>query len=141
MVAAVKRKRRRKTAAAKAVGGGEGSATTDGGSTESTVLLESWSNVDSRTESADDMQVDAAAGAESTVGRMQMVEEAINEAADLPDSAAAGVLPPGGGVQQRLERERDSARLEYARQMLWEEDYSSEGASSDGRVVWRKHSR
>ena len=64
------------------------------------------------------------------VGRMQVVEEAIDKAADLPGSA--GVLPPDGGVQQRLERELESARLEYARQMLREEDYSSEGAGSDG---------
>jgi hypothetical protein len=35
-------------------------------------------------------------------------------------------------VQQRLEKELGSAQLEYARQMLWEEEYSSEGASSDG---------
>ena len=61
-----------------------------------------------------------------------MVVEVIDEAADFHDSADAGVLPPDGGVQQRLEKELGSARLQHARQMLQEEDYSSEGASSDG---------
>ena len=36
------------------------------------------------------------------------------------------------GVQQKLEKELESARLQYSRQMLWEGDYSSEGAGSDG---------
>ena len=48
--------------------------------------------MDDQTEVADDMRIDAAAGAEAMVGIMQVVEEAINEAADLPDSADAGVL-------------------------------------------------
>ena len=34
------------------------------------------------------------------------------------------------GVQQRLEKELEPARLQYARQMLWKEDYSSEGAAT-----------
>ena len=61
--------------------------------------------MDDQTEPADDMRIGAAAGAESVVGRMRVEEEAINEAADLPDSADAGVLPPDGGVQQKLEIE------------------------------------
>ena len=72
---------------------------------ELTVLLESRSNLDRQTESADEMRMDAAVEAESTVGRMQVEEEAIDEAVDFPDPAASGVLPPDGGVQQRLERE------------------------------------
>ena len=35
-------------------------------------------------------------------------------------------------MQQRLERELECARLEYARRMLWEEDYCSEESGSDG---------
>ena len=76
--------------------------------------------------------MDAAGGAESVVGGMQTVEEAIDGEVGFRGSAGAGVLPPDGGVQQRLEKELESARLEYARQMLWEEEYSSEGAGSDG---------
>ena len=33
---------------------------------------------------------------------------------------------------QQLEQELECARLEYARQVLWEDDYSSEGAGNDG---------
>ena len=88
--------------------------------------------MDGRIESADDVGMDAAEGAESVVGGMQAVEEAIDEEADFQGSAGAGVLPSDGGVQQRLEKELESARLEYARQILWEEEYSSEGAGSDG---------
>ena len=99
MVATVMRKRKSKAAAAKAVGGGDGSTTADGCSTELIVLLESWSNVDNQAESGDNRRVDAAIGAESMVGRMQVVEEAIDKAADFLDSATAGVLPPDGGVQ------------------------------------------
>ena len=124
-------RRQRKIAARKAVGIGGSLESTDDGSTDSTVLLESRSNVDDRTESTDDVRMDAADGADSVVGRMQAVEEVLDEV-DRQGSADAGVLPPDGGVQQRLERELESARLEYARQMLWEEEYSSEGAGSDG---------
>ena len=58
--------------------------------------------------------------------------EVIDEAAGLHDFAGAGVLPPDGGVQQRLERELESARLQYARQYARQGDYSSERAGSDG---------
>ena len=53
-------------------------------------------------------------GQNSVVGRMQAVEEVIDEAADFHNSADAGVLPPDGGVtvQQRLEKELKSARLQ-----------------------------
>ena len=73
---------------------------------------------------------------------MQVVEEVIDEAVDLHDSTDAGVLPLDRGVQQRLEKELGSARLQCARQMLWEEDYSSEGAGSATatRGVWRNPS-
>ena len=57
MVAAVKRKRRRMAAATKAAGRGNGSTTTGSGSTNLTVLLESWSDVDDHAESVDDMRV------------------------------------------------------------------------------------
>ena len=63
--------------------------------------------------------MDAADGAESVLGRMQAVEEVIDEEADLQGFVGAGVLPPDGGVQ-RLEKELESARLKYARQMLRE---------------------
>ena len=104
MVVAVKKKKRKTqgAAAAKTVGGGDGLTTTDSlsGSTESTVMLESWSDVDDQAESGDDMQVDAADGAKSTVGRMQVVAEAIDETTDLLEDEVAGVLPPFGGVQK-----------------------------------------
>lgn len=51
-------------------------------------------------------------GAKSVVGRMQAVEEVIDEAADFHDSADAGVLLLDGGVQQRPEKELESARLQ-----------------------------
>ena len=41
---------------------------TDDSSTDPTVLLESRSDVDDRTEATDDMRMDAAGGAESVVG-------------------------------------------------------------------------
>ena len=132
MATAVKRRNRRKTARKKTAGVGGSLVSTDDGSTDSTVLLESRSDVDDRTESTDDMRMGAADGAESVVGRMQAVEEVIDEEADYQGSAGAEVLPPDGGVQQRLEKELESARLGYARQMLREEEYSSEGAGSDG---------
>ena len=73
----------RRAAAAETFGGGDRLTTTSGGSTDSTVLQESWPNVDDRAESSDDVRVDAADGAKSTVGGMQVVEEVINGATDL----------------------------------------------------------
>ena len=55
MAAAVKKRNRRKTAAKKAVKVRESLVSTDGGSTDLTVLLESRSDVDDRTESTDDV--------------------------------------------------------------------------------------
>ena len=81
--------------------------------------------MDDRAESSDDAQVDAADGAESTVGRMQVVEEAIDGAADLREATGAGVLPMDGRVQRQLEQKLGCVRLEYARQVLWGDDYSS----------------
>ena len=115
VVAAAKKMRRRAAAAAKTLDGGDRSVTTDGGITDSAVLLESWADVDARDESGDDMRVGAAGGAESVVGRMQVVEEAIDSAADLRGGTAAGVLPTDGRVQRQLEKELEYARLEYAR--------------------------
>ena len=57
---------------------GDSVVLTDDSSTDSTMLLESRSDVDDWTESTDDMQIDAAGRAESVVGGMQTVEEAIN---------------------------------------------------------------
>ena len=93
-MASARKKTKRRAAAAKAVGGGDGSTTVDDGSTDSTVLLESWSNVEDHARSGDDVRMDDSGGAESTVGRMQVVE-AVDETADLRGS---GVLPTDGGV-------------------------------------------
>ena len=126
------RKARRTAAEAKAIGGGDRSTTTDGGSTDSTMLQESWPDVDDWAESGDDVQVDAADRGEFTVGRMQVVGEVIDGATVLRESAGAGVLLADGRVHQQLEQELECTRLEYARQVLWGDDYSSEGAGSDG---------
>ena len=56
------------------------------------------------------------------VGRMQVVEVAIDGAADLREATGAGVLPADGRVQRQLEQELGCARLKYARQVLWEDD-------------------
>ena len=40
--------------------------------------------------------------------------------------------PRDGRMQQQLEQELEHARLEYARQALWGEEYYSDGAGSDG---------
>jgi hypothetical protein len=111
MATAVKRRNRRKTARKKTAGVGGSLVSTDDGSTDSTVLLESRSDVDDWIDSTDDMRMDAAGGAESMVGGMQTVEEAIDEEVGFRGSAGIGVLPPDGGVQQRLEKELESARL------------------------------
>ena len=50
------KKTKRGAAAAKAVGGGDGSTTVDDGSTDLTVLLESWSDVEDHARSGDDVQ-------------------------------------------------------------------------------------
>ena len=68
VAAAVKKRRQWKTAARKAVRVGDSLMSTDSGSTDLTVLLESRSDVDDRTESTEDVQMDAASGAESAVG-------------------------------------------------------------------------
>ena len=62
---------------------------------------------------------------------MYVVEEAVGDSATNL-STAAGALPPDGGVQHELERELECVRLEYARQVLWGEEYCSEGSGSDG---------
>ena len=97
-MAAAAKKTRRWAAAAKTFDDGDRSKTTDGGSTDSAVLLESWPDVDDRAESGDDVQVDAAEGAGSAVGRMQVVEEAIDRTADLRGATGAGVLLTDGRV-------------------------------------------
>ena len=53
------------TAAAKAAGEGGGEMTNDDGGTEPTVPLKSWSNVEGRAGSVNDVQMDAAEGAGS----------------------------------------------------------------------------
>ena len=78
------------------------------------MLLESGSDVDDQIQLGNDMRMDAAMEAGSMVCRMQAVEE-IDEVPDLR-AGTAGVLPPDGGVQQRLEAELESARLAHARQ-------------------------
>ena len=97
---AARKKKKRRAAAAKAVGGGDGSTTADDGSTDSTVLLESRSDVENHARSEDDVQMENASGAESTVDRMQAVTEAADETADLRGSADDGLLPTDGRVQQ-----------------------------------------
>ena len=96
---------RRRAAAAQTFGGSDRSTTTDGGTTDAAVLLESWPDVDDRAESDDDVQVGAAGVVGSAVGRMQVLEEVIDKAADLRRATVAGVLPTDGRVQRRLEKE------------------------------------
>ena len=88
--------------------------TVDDGSTDSTVLLESWSDVEDHATSRDDVWMDDAGGAKPTVGRMQVVEGAVDETANLRGSAGEGVLPTDGRVNQ-LERDWNTPCLLRAR--------------------------
>ena len=100
VVAAVKRSRRREAAAEKAAGGGDGPRLTDEDSTESTVLLESWSDVDDQT------------GLQMTCGWMLLLEQNLwpagcrwkrRRSTRRPISPTLQTLefcPPDEGVQQ-----------------------------------------
>ena len=61
----------------------------------------------------------------SVVGGLQVVEKAIDGAANLRGATGTGALPTDGRVQ--LGEELEDVR-HYARQALWEEGYSSDGA-------------
>ena len=95
MMAAINKKIKKAAAFKKAIG--KASVSPDGVSTVSTVLWESWANVDDWAGSDDDGRVDTAGGAAATVDSMQVVEEAI-EAADLREATGCGALPTDGGV-------------------------------------------